>query len=321
MLLKKSSTTFTRGISIMINRSRFAFAILIAAAVLGVLGDQLLRVGPWGLNAAIWILLFAVLLARFFVTFDPDTPKRHLWLFGVVIGFGVLLIWRDSMILKLLNILAIGLSIALLPVAARRQPLATLPLIRYLFETAAAGVSSVVGAPLLLFKDVQWRDFHTSERSTRVIGFVRGIAIAVPLLILFVGLFVAADATFEGIVKNIFDIDLVEIIGHLATMVFWFWFAAGIIRRVFLDSEIRLENLAWSGRPSIGIMETGLALGLLNLLFLSFVIVQLKYLFGGAALVTAARDLTFAQYARRGFFELVTVSALAVPLLLGAHWL
>ncbi|TLY33172.1 MAG: hypothetical protein E6K56_01430, partial [Ignavibacteria bacterium] len=86
----------------MINRSRFAFAILIAAAVLGVLGDQLLRVGPWGLNAAIWIALFALLLARFFVTFDPDTPKRHLWLFGVVIGFGVLLIWRDSMILKLL---------------------------------------------------------------------------------------------------------------------------------------------------------------------------------------------------------------------------
>ncbi|TLY28039.1 MAG: DUF4173 domain-containing protein, partial [Ignavibacteria bacterium] len=205
--------------------------------------------------------------------------------------------------------------------AARRQPLATLPLIRYLFEIAAAGVSSVVGAPLLLFKDVQWRDFHTSERSMRVIGFVRGLAIALPLLILFGGLFVAADATFEEIVKNIFDIDLVELIGHLALMVFWFWFAAGIVRRVFIDSEIRLENLAWSGRPSIGIMETGLALGLLNLLFLSFVIVQLQYLFGGAALVTAARDLTFAQYARRGFFELVTVAALAVPLLLGAHWL
>ncbi|HYQ87585.1 MAG TPA: DUF4173 domain-containing protein [Bacteroidota bacterium] len=305
----------------MINRSRFAFAILIAAAVLGLLGDQLLRVGPWGLNASIWIAMLTIILARFFLAFDPDSPKRHFWIFGMVAGFGALLMWHDSTFLKLLDILAIGLSIALLPVVARRQPLQTLTLIRYIFELGAAGVSAVVGTPLLLFKDVQWRDFHTSERSTRVIGIIRGIAIAVPLLILFGGLFVAADATFEGIVKNIFDIDLVEIIGHLSLMVFWFWFAAGIIRRVFLDSEIRLESFALSGRPSIGAMETGLALGLLNLLFLSFVLVQLQYLFGGAALVNAARDLTLAQYARRGFFELVTVAALAVPLLLGAHWL
>src|SRR5882762_3452843 len=119
----------------MINRIRFAFAVLIAAAVLGLLGDQLLRVGPWGLNASIWIALFAILLARFYVTFDPETPRRHVWLFGVIMGFGLLMMWRDSMILKMLNILAIGLSAALLPVAARRQPLSTLPLIRYVFES------------------------------------------------------------------------------------------------------------------------------------------------------------------------------------------
>ena len=60
---------------------------------------------------------------------------------------------------------------------------------------------------------------------------------------------------------------------------------------------------------------------LLNLLFLSFVLVQIRYFFGGAATVQATGGLTYAQYARSGFFELVWVAALVLPLLLGLHWL
>jgi hypothetical protein len=37
--------------------------------------------------------------------------------------------------------------------------------------------------------------------------------------------------------------------------------------------------------------------------------------------VAATAGLTYAEYARRGFFELVNVTALALPLLLIAHWL
>jgi hypothetical protein len=72
---------------------------------------------------------------------------------------------------------------------------------------------------------------------------------------------------------------------------------------------------------SLGIVEIGTALGMLNLLFLSFVVVQVRYFFGGAGLVQVSAGLTYAEYARRGFFELVWVTALVLPLLLGAHWL
>src|SRR5207248_1869926 len=37
--------------------------------------------------------------------------------------------------------------------------------------------------------------------------------------------------------------------------------------------------------------------------------------------VVAAGGVTYAEYARRGFFELVTASALVLPLLTGADWL
>jgi hypothetical protein len=76
-----------------------------------------------------------------------------------------------------------------------------------------------------------------------------------------------------------------------------------------------------SSKLKMGVVEIGVVLGLVNLLFLSFVVVQVKYFFGGAALVQASTGLTYAEYARRGFFELVTVAALVLPLLLAAHWL
>ena len=60
-------------------------------------------------------------------------------------------------------------------------------------------------------------------------------------------------------------------------------------------------------------------LGLLNLLFAMFVAFQLPYFFGGAAWVERTAGVTLAEYAREGFFQLVVVSALVLPLLLGLH--
>ncbi len=62
-------------------------------------------------------------------------------------------------------------------------------------------------------------------------------------------------------------------------------------------------------------------LGLVDLLFLSFVIVQVPYLFGGMDLVQSTPDFKLADYARRGFGELVAVAALVLPMLLVSHWL
>lgn len=72
---------------------------------------------------------------------------------------------------------------------------------------------------------------------------------------------------------------------------------------------------------SLGLVEVGVVVGVLDALFLSFVVVQLRYFFGDAAHVINSAGLTFSDYARRGFFELVWVAALALALLLAAHWL
>ncbi|HEX8637257.1 MAG TPA: DUF4173 domain-containing protein, partial [Pyrinomonadaceae bacterium] len=72
---------------------------------------------------------------------------------------------------------------------------------------------------------------------------------------------------------------------------------------------------------TLGAIETSIVLGLINLLFLSFVVVQIPYLFGGMELVQNTPDFKLAEYARRGFGELVIVAALVLPILLISHWL
>jgi hypothetical protein len=72
---------------------------------------------------------------------------------------------------------------------------------------------------------------------------------------------------------------------------------------------------------SLGTVEIGIIFGLMDLLFVSFVIVQVPYLFGGMDLVQNTPDFKLAEYARRGFGELVAVAALVLPILLISHWL
>jgi hypothetical protein len=71
--------------------------------------------------------------------------------------------------------------------------------------------------------------------------------------------------------------------------------------------------------PRLGTTELVVALAALDVLFLLFVAVQARYLFGGTSLVQAREHLTYAEYARHGFFELVIVSVLVLPVVLGAN--
>jgi hypothetical protein len=62
-----------------------------------------------------------------------------------------------------------------------------------------------------------------------------------------------------------------------------------------------LDNTILPKSLTLGAIEMTIVLGLMNLLFLSFVIVQIPYLFGGMELVQTTPDFKLAEYARRGF--------------------
>jgi hypothetical protein len=142
-----------------------------------------------------------------------------------------------------------------------------------------------------------------------------------PVLLAVGGLFAAADAVFADFVSRIFRFDAERAFEHVFVIGFFAWIATGYLRAFLGRSPLVEVGRMVRWRPSLGATETVTALALLDLLFLAFVGVQLRTFFGGAAMVELTPGLSFAEYAREGFFELVAVSAIVIPVLLAADQL
>ena len=296
-------------------------AVLASACVLGVLGDALLRIGPWGINATLWLAGFLAALVVLRRRLAPAQVRTEAAWASVALAFALALAWRDSIALKLLDLAAVGTIVSLpflRPLGARLRS-ATLTALGA--AGVLAGLHAAFGAVVLILSDIRWRELRGERRSARVLATARGVALALPLLAVFGALLVAADAVFAHFVTEVLEIDIERIVWHLIVAGFIAWVAAGVLRGVLFKERVAPFWDDLPLRPHLGVVETVVALGLVDLLFLSFVVVQVRYLFGGEQYLGSVPGLTYAAYARAGFFELVAVAALAIPMLLLADWL
>lgn len=301
------------------NKTRLGLGILGAALILGGLGDALLRATPWGVNFLLWVAMLVVAglaLARWGVPLRGE--GRWFAVVAVVFAGGVM--WRDSPVVVALDVGVVLLSISLAIWRGREGSLRRAGISDYVIGPTVAGALSSAGPLPVAVRDIHWHEVARGRWRDPALAVARGVLISAPLLLVFGGLFVAADAVFERRVLDFFGFDLAEVFGHLALICALAWISCGALWAALLANSADLTVR----RPhalSLGILEVGIVLGLLDLLFAAFVAVQVRYLFGGAGRVLATDGLTYAEYARRGFFELVTVTALALPILLLAHWL
>ena len=307
---------------------RVAFPLVAAGIILGALGDGILRVpGPPALNLSIWIGAVAaaalLLHRRAGLTLDRE---RAAWL-GLAVLFAAALAWRDTDILKLLGIAAAALSLG---VAAFRPAAAWVRragVFDYVAALAVSGLHTGLAAALALVDAWGLRP-RTTTRATRLRGaaaVARGLAIAAPLVVVFGALFVSADVMFEQLVLSGLRFDFPWLASHVVITSILAWISTGYLRGFLSGTDRPASSTtgmhAGFEKPRLGTTEVATALAAIDLLFLLFVIVQFRYLFGADALVRLTPDLTYAEYARSGFFELVTAVALVVPVLLAADWL
>jgi hypothetical protein len=301
--------------------TKLALTILFASLILGLLGDVLLRATPWGLNAALWIAALALSLGAIAQWQAVQLTGGGRWLIAPAVLFAASLAWRDSFTLRACNFLAVLIALALVAYRARRGQVRVAGILEYVAALIMAGVYASLGAFLLVFDDIQWKAVTAGrERSRQVVAVSTGLLIALPLLVIFGGLLASADAVFQSLIEKLFDWDIDQIMSHAFTIGVWSWLVAGFLRQTFLAKE-SAPTPASATPVSLGAVEIGTALGALNVLFFAFVLVQFRYFFGGAEAVRTMINLSYAEYARRGFFELVEVAALALPLLLLAHYL
>ncbi len=378
-------------------KTKTGLEILQSAVLLGITGDMLLRSTPWGLNVFLWIaLLVAAMVAITLRHKREHWTAQTITLHGALIFFSLMYVWRDSIELKTLNFLAILTILAILVLPSLKVSIQKAGIFQYAVGWLYAGINVAFGALIILIDDIKWKTIPNNGWSKHLVSVIRGLAIAAPIIFVFGALFMAADAVFQGIVENTFNISPDAIIIHAFTIGFISLVVTGYLRATMFDFSFsyvpeednkkekssvkrqvpsvtqhtsedavkkekaeekettvierleanaksqeeskkekqkveKTEQKKWDWRKfdnsilpkffTLGSIEIGIVLGLINLLFLAFVIVQIPYLFGGMDLVQSTPDFKLAEYARRGFGELVAVAALVLPILLLSHWL
>jgi hypothetical protein len=158
------------------------------------------------------------------------------------------------------------------------------------------------------------------QRSTgKLIGSILlGIGIAIPILAVLIALLASADLAFASQLKKIIEalnlqnlpewIFRIVYIVILADLLVGLWLHAG-----FPKKPENPETGRTPAKPFLGWIPTIIPLASIVILFAVFVIVQFRYLFGAQSNITF-EGFTYAEYARRGFIELLVTAVITLGL-------
>jgi len=179
--------------------------------------------------------------------------------------------------------------------------------------------SGVIGTPFLILEGIQLSQTSKEQNPSKSkpgLAILRGVLITIPLLLLFGLLLASADTIFSELLGSAFDWLKFDIFDNLIPQIFFIllltWFGAAALWHALTKSENQLAIQPDKPlfKPFLGMTETSIALISLNVLFALFLVVQFRYFFAGSANVSID-GFTYAEYARRGFFELVAVALIA----------
>ncbi len=313
----------------------------ILAIVVGILFDQLMWEKPAGVNIVILIML-ALLVG--FIPFWMEKihiPLKSYLLLIPVFTFAVLTVFRSEPFTNLINAGIILFSLILLTITLRNGLWPQFLLRTHIEQFIKFFLYEVVGGALFFTKikpeqpspemgeaqevpeDSSEKDLRQAQKKAKWAQwapYLRGLALAVPILIILSALLAAADPIFEtrinDILTNLFSRFTFDNLGETLFRIFYIVVLAYILLGAIYFALVQSEKLTtedWEDsapKSFLGSVEATIVLVAVNLLFLAFVILQFNYLFGGGQNISAT-GFTYAEYARRGFFELLAVALIA----------
>ena len=300
-----------------IRAMRTPVAMLCAALLFGVAGQQLFFARELGLN----VLVATVLLLAIGWWLHPRAvrvDRTDAWLPVAALIFAALATLRaDTALLAFDAVAAAVLSCAW--IAALGGARITRYDARALLAEASDGISGIVDRPVRLVGQAAGPIASVvRSRGGRLPRYAGGAALASPFLVAFSVLFASADPVFAQRLNDLFDIvrwrELLRDAGQ-RTVLFALiaWLAAAALATL---DRVRAPRAATEARGVITVETAVVLLACIDALFVVFVAFQIGYLFGGRDTIDAA-GIPYSAYARRGFFELMASASLAGAVLFG----
>lgn len=293
--------------------------MLAASLVLGLGAEVLLDRPAWGVAFPVMAVATLAALAWLGGREGWERARPNAWLAAPLLVFSGFVAVRDSPWLLALNVLASGVLLMLLAHFWAAGRVQRLGLGGYPLAVLTSALQVVRYPPALARDTVDLSGVR--RHAPRLWSLARGLLLAVPVLVVFGALLESADVAFASAVERVLSLDLVEVFGDavgravgagVAACV-----AAGVLGHALRRRGVRElgEAEAAPAKPRLGFIEALMLILSVDALFLVFAGFQVAYLFiGGAS--SPAPGYSFAEYARRGFFELVLVSTLTLVLVM-----
>lgn len=137
-----------------------------------------------------------------------------------------------------------------------------------------------------------------------------GIIVSLPLLVILIILLSSADMVFGYYFANLTEIftniNVEEFLPHTIIVLVIAFYLFGYVwgfksEEKAIEKDHSAPTASWEAITIITVLVA------LNILYLIFTIIQFSYLYGGDNIALPA-NFTYAEYARKGFFELATVT-------------
>ena len=270
--------------------------VLSAAGTAAIVFDLAVRSGPVSLSGALLAVVLAVGLAAGGRFANPQARA----VLALVPVIGVFLALRAAPWLVTFNMLTVAV---LLLVAAAYAHSGDLLDLRARAVTVRFGQTLVHHVSAPAFLAAAW----PVHRGGRVAPVVRGLLLATPAVFVLGALLSSADAVFASFLS----FDLGAWPEHAVLLVVGAWGAGGLLATAAAEPPRATDVRA----PRLGTVEATVVLGSLVALYAVFAVAQLVALSEGGRRVIETAGLTYADYARSGFFQLLGVAALTLLVL------
>lgn len=274
------------------------------------------------------ILVIITLATGYFISRSEGIkPARNSWFLLVpILFFAVMTIFREEPFTTFINyVMTVG-SMALLAFTYTGGKWWNYSLSDYVVNAFRLFLSTISKA-LLVFAG---KEKHAEDKSQDALtnqssdhhkkkgwAIVRGIILALPIVLMLAALLASADPIFDQKFQELLKIFNIEKLSEYLFRLFYILILAYLLAGAYLhaltssndDQLIGLEK-PWLP-PFLGWIESIIILLGIDLLFGFFVGIQFQYFFGGTSNIHID-GYTFAEYARKGFSELVAVAVISL---------
>ncbi|HJN85098.1 MAG TPA: DUF4173 domain-containing protein [Patescibacteria group bacterium] len=263
----------------------------------------------FGHQAGIVVPLFAAILFGAIAVFDRLTHRHLSWyeaaISGTILLLSLFFAIRDAEFLLGLNAFAMTYLFMMLMVSLYGAQIKKFKIWDFVLFPLLDGVVSIFDRVVIL-KELKRR----SGASSRV---VRGTILGLLVATVFIALFVAADDVVRELLTRALHVeDIMDLLDDLLVIVLISFLLLFTLAPAFWKRAPERAIGESKMKKELGI-EAAIVLGVSNLVFVGFMLIQAVYLFGGKASFESL-GLTYAEYAREGFAQLLVVALIVVAI-------